>query len=829
MDPAPDVTAIRPQGRLAGVGHRSPTAGARPIHAAPGWPPPVALVLAADPRSVAAEGPAGIKAEVPRPLRKVAGLGLLERSLLTLRAAGIEQFRVVLGADGPQIAKQIRHLPSLAGMSIELVDCSDADAGDGVALAAGASDVHDGFVAVRAEHVMDTAFVRDFLGRAAVRPDVAQLATDAPARVFDLGRAIKVFAAEGRVHAIGKELAAFDGVDAGLAYFPPGAGRRIGELVSEGARSVADVVTRMAAERPFLAVPTEEGLWQEVDTPAMAREAERRLLRSLAKPTDGFVSRHLNRPLSIATSRYLARWGVRPNAITTFVFVISLIGAYLAATAEPALLAVGGILFQIASILDGCDGEVSRLKFQGSRWGAWYDTISDNIRYMVFYTALGWAGFRLTGAEVYLWALIPFLAFSTFTVVTMARYVLRTQAHLTNLAVTKKVLGARRKHWWERLILPLSGLIKQDVQALVAMGFCLVGLPGVYFWVTLLGAVVMAVSVVRGLGGEGKSGARAQVFVFYSAGLLLLAWLISRMPIGDIEQSFRNAGAGVLLVLLAAPLWYASNAIGVGLLLDGRVRFRHLFYNQVVGEAMNTIVPLAGLGGDIFRVRHLSQLVGAASATRAIVQDRLVHALSGPLFAGAAIALTIWMIPLDAAVAAGLAVTAGILVAGGMVLLGLVLTPYPTRWSAALARRLLRSSAAGPVEALNRRRLVAVLGMKMVGRLLNLVEIAIILRLLDLPVTPELVVAIAGLLSASAVFFFFVPQGLGVNEAGITGAFTMVELAASHGVAFGLIRRARVVSWAALGVLVQLAVWGWKRLRASRPAASSSAAVAEGS
>lgn len=828
MDSAPEMTAIRPHGSLAGVRHRSPPAGARPVHAEPAWPPPVALVLAADPGPVTGERSAGAKPAVPRPLRKVAGLGLLERSLLTLRAAGLARFRIVLGADGPRISKQIRQLPSLAGMSIDFVDCADADAGDGVALAAGASDLHDGFLAVRVEHVMDTAFVRDFLGRAAVSPAAAQLATDAPSRVFDLGRATKVFAADGQVHAIGKELAAFDGVDAGLAYFPPGAGRRIGELVSDGARSVADVVTRMAAERPFLAVPTEEGLWQEVDTPAMAREAERRLLRSLAKPTDGFVSRHLNRPLSIATSRYLARWGVRPNTITTFVFIITLIGAYLVALAEPAMIAVGGILFQIASILDGCDGEVSRLKFQGSRWGAWYDTISDNIRYMVFYMALGLAGFRLTGAEVYLWALIPFLAFSTFTVVTMARYVLRTQAHLTNLAVTKKVLGTGRKQWWERLIHPLSGLIKQDVQALLAMGFCLVALPGAFFWVTLLGAIVMTVSVVRGLGGEGKSGARARVFLFYSAGLLLLAWLISRMPIGDIEQSFRDAGAGVLLVLLAAPLWYATNAIGVGLLLDGRVRFRHLFYNQVLGETMNTIVPLAGLGGDIFRVRHLSQLVGAASATRAIVQDRLVHALSGPLFAGAAIAATIWMIPLDTAVAAGLAVTAGLLVAGGMVLLGLVLTPYPTQWSAALVRRMLRSSAAGQVEALNRRRLVSVLGMKMVGRLLNLVEIALIIRLLDLSVTPELVVAIAGLLSASAVVFFFVPQGLGVNEAGIAGAFTMVGLAASYGVAFGLIRRARVVSWAALGLLIQLAVWGWKRLRASRPEGAS-AAVAEGS
>ena len=61
----------------------------------------------------------------------------------------------------------------------------------------------------------------------------------------------------------------------------------------------------------------------------------------------------------------------------------------------------------------------------------------------------------------------------------MARYVFRTQDHLTNLAVTDKVLEpAKRTHWWERLVLPLSGLIKQDVQAFVAMIFCLVGHAG---------------------------------------------------------------------------------------------------------------------------------------------------------------------------------------------------------------------------------------------------------------------------------------------------------------------------------------------------------------
>ncbi|HKE18938.1 MAG TPA: lysylphosphatidylglycerol synthase domain-containing protein, partial [Kofleriaceae bacterium] len=467
-------------------------------------------------------------------------------------------------------------------------------------------------------------------------------------------------------------------------------------------------------------------------------------------------------------------------------------------------------------------------KLQGSRFGAWYDTLSDNVRYMAFYTALGVAAYRLSGNAVYLWALVPFLALSTFFVATMARYTWTTQQHLTNLAVTNKVLSSDRSRWWEKLVLPLAGLIKQDVQAFAAMIACLVALPGAYFWVTVVGSVLMTVSVVRGLGDESKTGARARVFLSYAAGLLLLAWLVSRMPVGAVEQAFRQVGGGILLAFAAAPLWYAANAFGIGLLLEGRVRFRHLFYIHVVGEAMNTIVPLAGLGGDVFRARALAEHVGTPMATRAVVEDRLVNVLSGPLFSGAAIALTLWITPLDRAVAAGLGIAAALLLAAGLALVVFVLSPYPSRWSAALIRRLTGQAGAGPVAALDGKRLAGVLAAKMVGRLLNLIEIAIILRLLGLAPSLQLVVAITGLLSASAVLFFFVPQGLGVNEAGIAGAFTMLGLAGPYGLAFGLIRRARVVTWAAIGVTLHLTLLAWKRVRASRRG-DVATAMAEGS
>ena len=38
---------------------------------------------------------------------------------------------------------------------------------------------------------------------------------------------------------------------------------------------------------------------------------------------------------------------------------------------------VGGLLIQLASIIDGCDGEIARLKQMSSARGAWLDTVLD--------------------------------------------------------------------------------------------------------------------------------------------------------------------------------------------------------------------------------------------------------------------------------------------------------------------------------------------------------------------------------------------------------------------------------------------------------------------
>jgi len=104
---------------------------------------------------------------------------------------------------------------------------------------------------------------------------------------------------------------------------------------------------------------------------------ERGLLRATGKPTDGLVSRTLNRPISQTLSRLLVQTPITPNQISFLVLGVLAAGTWTVARGTPLGFVLGVLLFHLASVLDGCDGEIARLKFLESRRGAWLDTSVD--------------------------------------------------------------------------------------------------------------------------------------------------------------------------------------------------------------------------------------------------------------------------------------------------------------------------------------------------------------------------------------------------------------------------------------------------------------------
>ncbi len=116
--------------------------------------------------------------------------------------------------------------------------------------------------------------------------------------------------------------------------------------------------------------------------------ARRRLLAALVKPTDGPVSRHLNRHLSRVITRLLLPLGTTPNQMTVLVALAGAAAAYFAAQPEPRAQLIGAALFQLHSVLDGCDGELARLTHRFGKHGALLDSLVDDASNVAFFGAL---------------------------------------------------------------------------------------------------------------------------------------------------------------------------------------------------------------------------------------------------------------------------------------------------------------------------------------------------------------------------------------------------------------------------------------------------------
>jgi phosphatidylglycerophosphate synthase len=84
---------------------------------------------------------------------------------------------------------------------------------------------------------------------------------------------------------------------------------------------------------------------------------------------------------------------VTPNAMTLVSLAVGLAGALCFVSPTAPWQLAGALLLLAHSILDGCDGELARLRFQESRWGAILDFWGDNLVHVAFFmgVAVGWS------------------------------------------------------------------------------------------------------------------------------------------------------------------------------------------------------------------------------------------------------------------------------------------------------------------------------------------------------------------------------------------------------------------------------------------------------
>jgi hypothetical protein len=171
------------------------------------------------------------------------------------------------------------------------------------------------------------------------------------------------------------------------------------ELPGQG--DVAAAVQQLSKELGDAMVVGADTVWVQTNRPdrgtrvvdrATRRAAEDAVFNDLLRGDLGLVARHVNKRISFRLTRYLLVYlPITPNMVTLGAGLLGLYGALLIATGAYDNVLIGFLLAQVQSILDGCDGELARVRFQQSAIGEWLDSIVDDALNLALVLAVGLA------------------------------------------------------------------------------------------------------------------------------------------------------------------------------------------------------------------------------------------------------------------------------------------------------------------------------------------------------------------------------------------------------------------------------------------------------
>ena len=220
----------------------------------------------------------------------------------------------------------------------------------------------------------------------------------------------------------------------------------------------------------------------------------------MSKPQDGFVSRFFNRPISCRVTSFLLKFPIHPNAWTISIFVLPLIACLFLVRGDYVSLVIGAAIFQVFSILDGCDGEIARAKNLESNFGERLDYFCDFAASLLYVLALGLGLHRPSEGVV------------CAVLITMNEWLLRagknkmspawSTSHESFYARHRGMIGHSGLHnLGERFVWWLFQLTKRDMALFVFLILALLGLANwiLHLWTIVAGvsSVLSAIAAVR--------------------------------------------------------------------------------------------------------------------------------------------------------------------------------------------------------------------------------------------------------------------------------------------------------------------------------------------
>jgi putative membrane protein len=292
--------------------------------------------------------------------------------------------------------------------------------------------------------------------------------------------------------------------------------------------------------------------------------------------------------------------------------------------------------------------------------------------------------------------------------------------------------------------------------------------------------------------------------VALALGVVALLAIVIHNDVRSIVNLLGQAGAWLLLLVPLHCLPLALDVMGWRVLIPERTAFTTLFTIAAVREAINRLLPVANIGGEVVGARLLANRgVGYPMAIGSILVETLLNILSQVVFLvlGLACLLQVTGHFESTGVVMMAVAAAAILVALQFWILrsGLFF-----RGVHRLAGR--KFGALEEVDSATRKitaahaQLLKSIAWQVSGLISGAAETWLVLRWLGFEVSVEGAIALESFTLAARSVFFIVPAGLGVQEAGLAGAGSLLGIGSDVAVALSLAKRAREIVFGLLSL-----------------------------
>ncbi|MBT3181288.1 MAG: hypothetical protein HN337_02130 [Deltaproteobacteria bacterium] len=224
--------------------------------------------------------------------------------------------------------------------------------------------------------------------------------------------------------------------------------------------------------------------------------AEKSLAEAIRHRIGGPIAKFINKRISLPISLILSKLWISPNTITAVNIVIGVFsGVFVADGHRYEVILFGAILFQIASIVDGCDGEVAKFTFRCSKFGQYADTLCDNLSLASFLIGIIAGYWRNTHSATafIVGGILVFTALITFF--WMIRYLKKHTESASLVTFDTQYLQKLEKQpsWLLTFIKYGKYTLKKDVFSFMFLMFAIFGVLYSWLFIAAIGTTTAAI------------------------------------------------------------------------------------------------------------------------------------------------------------------------------------------------------------------------------------------------------------------------------------------------------------------------------------------------